>query len=54
MRVFIALALAFVLPALLYLGCQAVGLNVGLFWLFLLCLAVSGIYVWRTEPIKPT
>lgn len=52
MRVLIALGLAFVLPVLLYLGCQAIGLNIGLFWLFLFSLVVSGVYVWRSNPAR--
>jgi hypothetical protein len=52
MRVFIALLIALVLPVLVYLGCQALGLNIGLFWIFLGCLVVCGVYVKRSEPRK--
>jgi hypothetical protein len=51
-RVWIALSLAFALPVGLDLVGRGIGFEMGLFWYFLPCLVVSGIYVWRSNPAR--
>lgn len=52
-RVLIALALTFLLPIALYIGTQAIGVNIGFVWWFGVGLLAMAVYLWRSSPKAP-